>query len=68
VLVAQSIPVVDLMCDPKSYDRANYSSDGFHPNDAGYSNMATQFVKAITTSGYPAPKSSCAQMSLVPAM
>jgi lysophospholipase L1-like esterase len=64
-LASQSIPVVDLMCDARSYVPGNYSADGFHPNDAGYANIAAEFVKAITTSGYPAPRSSCAQMTLV---
>jgi len=27
---------VDLLCDARSYQASNYSSDGFHPNAAGY--------------------------------
>jgi lysophospholipase L1-like esterase len=63
-LVAQSVPVVDLMCDPRSYEARNYSSDGLHPNDAGYAYIASEFVKAINSSNYPAPQASCAQATL----
>jgi lysophospholipase L1-like esterase len=65
-LVSASVVVVDLMCDPRSYQPAFYSSDGLHPNDAGYTNIATEVVRAITTTSYPAPQSTCASMSLVP--
>jgi lysophospholipase L1-like esterase len=58
-----NITVIDLMCDSRLYQAANLSSDGFHPNDAGYSLLAAEIVKAVTSS-YPAPKSSCAQMVL----
>jgi lysophospholipase L1-like esterase len=64
-LTAQGVVVVDLMCDTRTYVASNYSSDGFHPNDAGYTFIADEVVKAITSS-YPAPRSSCPQMSLVP--
>ena len=65
-LVSSTITVVDLMCDARAYQASNYSSDGFHPNDAGYAFIAGEIVKAATTTGYAAPKSSCAQMTLVP--
>ena len=29
------VTVIDLMCDPRLYQSANLSSDGFHPNDGG---------------------------------
>ena len=64
-LAAQNVAVVDLMCDPRTYLASNYSSDGFHPNDAGYAYIASEVVKAATSS-YPAPNGSCAQMSMVP--
>ncbi len=67
-LAAQGIPVVDLMCNPRSYDPGIYSSDGFHPNDSGHAYIATEFVKAITNSGYAAPIGSCGPMTLVPPM
>ena len=64
-LVGSGVAVLDLMCDPRSYQSATYSSDGFHPNDTGYAWMAAEVVSAATTS-YRAPASSCQQMSLVP--
>ena len=30
-LVAQGVVVVDLLCDPRSYQGGSYSGDGFHP-------------------------------------
>jgi lysophospholipase L1-like esterase len=65
-LTSQGIVVVDLMCDSRSYNPANYSSDGFHPNDAGYAFIASEVVRAITSSSYPAPQASCSAMTLVP--
>jgi lysophospholipase L1-like esterase len=64
-LVSASITVVDLMCDVRSYFGSNYSADGLHPNDAGYAFISGEVVKAITTSSYPAPQSSCAGMAIV---
>jgi lysophospholipase L1-like esterase len=65
VLVSQGVTVVDLMCDPRSYMPSNYSGD-FHPNDAGYAFISSEIVNAITSSSYPAPRSSCPQMTTVP--
>jgi lysophospholipase L1-like esterase len=64
-LTAQNVVVVDLMCDARSYLAANYSSDGLHPNDAGYAFIASEVVRAITTT-YPGPQSSCSAMTIVP--
>jgi lysophospholipase L1-like esterase len=64
-LVSSSVTVIDLMCDGRSYFGSNYSSDGLHPNDAGYAFISAEVVKAITTSSYPAPQSSCAGMTIV---
>ncbi len=64
-LTAQGVIVVDLMCDERAYAASTYSSDGFHPNDAGYAWMAAEVVAAATTN-YRSPRASCAQMSLVP--
>jgi len=61
-----NVAVVDLMCDARMYQPSIYSSDGLHPNDSGYAIIADEIVKAVTLSSYPAPKSSCAQMTLVP--
>jgi lysophospholipase L1-like esterase len=65
-LVSSSVTVVDLMCDARSYLSSNYSSDGLHPNDAGYAFIAAEVVRAITTSSYPAPQISCTAMTIVP--
>lgn len=59
-----NVAVIDLMCDARFYQSGNYSSDGFHPSDAGYAAMAAEVVRAYTSSSYPAPRSSCPQMSL----
>ncbi len=64
-LASQNVRVVDLMCDPRSYDPGNYSSDGFHPNDRGYAFMADLLYEAAVGGG-PPPVSSCPQMTLVP--
>ena len=65
-LLSSNIAVVDLMCDSRSYIPSNYSSDGLHPNDAGYAYIASEVVKAITSGSYPAPQSSCSAMTIVP--
>ena len=65
-LTAQNVTVIDLMCDSRSYQPSNYSSDGFHPNDAGYAFIAGEVVKAITSGSYTAPRTSCSQMTIVP--
>jgi lysophospholipase L1-like esterase len=58
--------VIDLLCDARSYQASNYSSDGFHPNDAGYAYLAGEVLKAAETGSWPSPASSCAQMTLAP--
>lgn len=60
----KDVTVIDLMCDTRMYQSNIYSSDGFHPNDAGYQILGAEVVKALTTSSYPAPKTSCPQMTL----
>jgi lysophospholipase L1-like esterase len=53
--------VVDLMCDPRTYQPANFSSDGFHPSDAGYAFMAAEVLRALS-GGTPAPQQDCGFM------
>lgn len=60
------VAIVDLMCDARLYDRGNYSSDGFHPNDAGYAVIGEAIARAATAGSYPAPSASCGPMTLVP--
>jgi len=62
----QGAIVIDLMCDPRSYQASNYSSDGFHPNDAGYQFLANEVLDAVKAGSWPAPSDSCAQMTLAP--
>jgi lysophospholipase L1-like esterase len=61
------VVVLDVLCDPQVYDRARYSSDGFHPNDAGYAYLAERLL-AVVNGATPPVASSCSQMSLVPAL
>jgi lysophospholipase L1-like esterase len=65
-LVSQGVVVVDAMCDARSYQTANYFSDGLHPNDNGYAFLAAEVVRTITSSAYPAPQSACGSMTIVP--
>ena len=65
-LASRGVAVVDLLCDPRSYDPGNYSGDGFHLNDSGYAFLAAEFVEAINTATFPAPRTACPQMTLVP--
>ncbi len=64
-LVSQNVTVIDMMCDARYYQRSSLSADGFHPNDAGYSFMAAEVVRAAT-GPYSTPQANCGQMTLVP--
>jgi lysophospholipase L1-like esterase len=63
-LRAADVRVVDTMCDSRAYQRANYSSDGFHPSDAGYAFMAEKVLDAIE-SDPGAPPDDCSFMRIV---
>jgi lysophospholipase L1-like esterase len=63
-LTADGVIVLDLMCDPNFYNPAIFSSDGFHPNDAGYAYMADLVFAAANTGTAAAPRASCAQMAV----
>jgi lysophospholipase L1-like esterase len=56
--------VVDLMCEPRLYNLANLSGDGFHPNDAGYAIIAEKVAAAIAAAAYPPPIANCSQMTV----
>jgi len=58
------VSVIDLMCDPRFYQPSTFSSDGFHPNDNGYALIGAEVARAVTLPSYPAPKTSCPQMTL----
>ena len=46
-LTSRGVLVVDLMCEPRIYSPANFSSDGFHPSDIGYALMAELSYPAL---------------------
>jgi lysophospholipase L1-like esterase len=58
------ITVIDVMCDPRFYQPGSFSSDGLHPSDAGYAVLGAEVALAVTSPSYPAPKTSCPQMTL----
>ncbi len=58
-LAATGIPVVDLLCNSQSYVPANYYTDGFHPNDAGYAAIAGLFYSQISATTPVAPAGAC---------
>jgi lysophospholipase L1-like esterase len=59
-----AITVIDMMCDARFYQPGFFSSDGLHPNDAGYAVLGAEVALAVTSPSYPAPKTSCPQMTL----
>jgi lysophospholipase L1-like esterase len=59
--------VVDLMCDPRTYEAGRFSSDGFHPNDAGYATLAEKILQVIESGSAPPPPA-CDQMGALPAL
>src|SRR4029077_6581682 len=65
-LASSIVAIVDLMCDARSYLTSNYSSDGLHPNDAGYAFIAGEVVRAITSTSFGSPQVTCTAMTLVP--
>jgi lysophospholipase L1-like esterase len=65
-LRSQNVLVVDLMCEARLYNAASFSSDGFHPSDAGYQLMADLAFPALSAGTAPTPSSTCAQRTLLP--
>lgn len=63
-LTADGVIVIDLMCDANFYNPANFSDDGFHPNDAGYGYMAELVYAAATATTAPPPRASCSYMAV----
>lgn len=59
--------VVDALCNAQSYNVANFSADGFHPNDAGYGLFAQLYdnqIIALHTPPAPTPMASCPPYTL----
>lgn len=65
-LAGRGVIVVDLLCDPRSLQPSTYSSDGFHPSDAGYALMADLGYAALTSGTSPGPQSSCPSRAVLP--
>lgn len=59
-LVAKNVLVVDLMCDARLLQASNYATDGFHPNDNGYTIIAELAAPALLNATATAPSSTCA--------
>ena len=62
-MTSRGVRVLDLMCNAALYAPTSLYSDGFHPNDAGYALIATDVVRAVTASSFPAPQSNCPLMT-----
>lgn len=65
-LASQNVVVVDLLCRSDLYSPANFSTDGFHPSDAGYALMADVVWPVLMSGTAPTPASSCPARSLAP--
>lgn len=65
-LTSRNVLVVDLMCDPRLYLPASYSSDGFHPGDSGYQVFAELAWPALGSGTASTPNTSCPQRRLFP--
>ena len=63
-VVANGVPVVDVECNPQSYNPANFYTDGFHPNDAGYALLAQLFVQQALANYPAAPLSQCSEQAV----
>jgi lysophospholipase L1-like esterase len=62
-LATSGVPVVDLLCNPQSYVPANFYTDGFHPDDAGYAIFAQAFDSQITATTPAAPSTTCSYVA-----
>jgi lysophospholipase L1-like esterase len=65
-LTGQGVSVVDLMCEARLYDAANFSADGFHPSDRGYALIADITYPAMVNPTHPAPQGDCAPRRIFP--
>lgn len=62
-LTSSGVLVIDLMCDSNFYNPSIFSSDGFHPNDAGYTYLTNLVYTAAVAGTAPAPQASCGWMT-----
>lgn len=65
-LTGRGVAVIDLMCDARVAQSGSYSSDGFHPSDAGYATMAELGYAALASGSAPTPQPACAQRTALP--
>jgi lysophospholipase L1-like esterase len=63
-VAAKGIPVVDLQCNPQTYNPANFYTDGFHPNDAGYAIFAQLFLQQALSNNPAPPQSQCSEQAI----
>lgn len=66
-LTSRGVLVVDVLCEPRIYSAANFSADGFHPSDQGYTLMADLAITPLLSGSAPSPAPTCPQRTLVPA-
>lgn len=66
-MTSQNVLVVDLLCEPRVYNPANVSPDGFHPSDQGYQLFAELTFEPLANARGSSPSPGCAQRTLVPA-
>jgi lysophospholipase L1-like esterase len=62
------VPVVDVQCNPQSYVPANFYTDGFHPNTAGYALLGGLFVQQALATSPTLPAQSCSQQAIASVM
>jgi lysophospholipase L1-like esterase len=60
---ALGFPVVDLLCNSQSYVAANFYTDGFHPDDAGYAAFAQAFFTQIEATSPALPSKTCSYVT-----
>ena len=65
-LTTRNVLVVDLMCDPRILQPGSFSSDGFHPGDAGYALMAELAYPALVNGAASTPSPTCPPRTVVP--
>ena len=68
-LASMNVVIVDLLCDARIYNVANFSTidpTQFHPSDQGYALMAELLYPALRHGTAPSPSASCPQRTLVP--
>jgi lysophospholipase L1-like esterase len=65
-LTGRNVLVIDLLCDARVIQPGSFSSDGFHPSDAGYQLMADLTFPVLSTGQGTTPLASCPTRTVVP--